>query len=66
MLLVGIYGWLAEQEWVDKANIGLVGWSHGGWSALKAASRNGMWRYTEKMDGKTFKAVATIYPSCKT
>lgn len=62
----GGYIWLAEQTWVDKENIGLVGWSHGGWTALKAVSRNGMWRYTEKMQGKTFTAAATVYPSCKT
>ena len=62
----GGYLWLAEQAWADKENIGLVGWSHGGWTALKAVSGNGMWRYTEKMNGKTFKAAATIYPSCKT
>lgn len=50
--------WLAAQSFVDAKRIGLVGWSHGGSSALAAVSLS----RPEKTD---FRTAAIFYPGCR-
>ena len=50
---------------VDGQRVALVGWSHGGWTALKVISANGMWRYID-LPGGNFMGAATFYPWCVT
>ncbi len=51
--------WLAEQAFVDKGRIALMGWSHGGSSAL--------WTIRREFAPKTgdFKAAVAFYPGCR-
>jgi dienelactone hydrolase len=53
--------YLEQQIYIDSTRIGLIGWSHGGITALFAAlPLPGNTRLT----GKNFAAIATYYPMC--
>jgi dienelactone hydrolase len=54
--------YLKQLPYVDGENIGLIGFSHGGWSGLRAVQRN--FPYTVNMDTIPFKAAVLFYPSC--
>lgn len=56
----GALDFLSQQEFVDPERIGLIGWSHGGISALAATTAKG---FGERFEN-TFKAVAAFYPYC--
>jgi dienelactone hydrolase len=43
-------------------NIGLIGFSHGGWTGLRAVQKN--FPYTVNMETIPFKASVLFYPSC--
>ncbi len=52
---------LASLPYVDGNRIGLVGWSHGGWTVLKAVSNDAM---HEPLRSDPFKAAVAFYPYC--
>jgi dienelactone hydrolase len=54
---VGAADWLARQAFVDRNRIGLLGWSHGGSTALRA-----VWRVRPQT--VDFKQAAIFYPGC--
>jgi dienelactone hydrolase len=51
---------LAQKRYVDKARIFLLGWSHGGWSGLYAASDLKLHLQSRRV----FRAVVAFYPYC--
>jgi dienelactone hydrolase len=54
--------YLKQLPYVDSENIGLMGFSHGGWTGLRAVQRN--FSYTVNMETNPFKAAVLFYPSC--
>jgi len=54
----GAARWLASQAYVDKARIGLIGWSHGGNGALTAATLTAR-------PSVEIASVVAFYPPCK-
>ncbi len=52
---------LASLPYVDGDRIGVVGWSHGGWTVLKAVSNDAM---NQPHRPKPFKAAVAFYPYC--
>ncbi|CTQ56933.1 putative dienelactone hydrolase [Roseibium album] len=56
----GALEFLTTQPYVDQTRVGLIGWSHGGETALAAVSKNGVGSRFQQ----SFKAVATLYPYC--
>lgn len=56
----GALAFLTTLAFVDPERIGLIGWSHGGITALDATNTTGI---GSRFD-KSFKAVAAIYPYC--
>lgn len=62
--------WALNQDWVDKDNIGAIGWSHGGWTLMDAlALEDKIGRYSDIKDCPTntlekLKAIFAIYPWC--
>jgi dienelactone hydrolase len=56
----GAAAYLRKQSFVNSEKIGLIGFSHGGWTALCAAQRN----FPAKAKEAPFKAVIAYYPWC--
>jgi dienelactone hydrolase len=54
--------YLKQLPYVDSDNIGLIGFSHGGWTGLRAVQRN--FPYSVNMETIPFKAAVLFYPSC--
>ena len=52
---------LADLPFVDARNIGVIGWSHGGWTVLKAVSNDSL---HEPPRPDPFKAAVAFYPWC--
>jgi len=53
---------LKQLPYVDSEKIGLMGFSHGGWTGIKAVQKN--FPYTINMETIPFKAAVLFYPSC--
>ena len=58
--IYGAAAYLREQDFVNPNKIGLMGFSHGGWSALCAAQQN----FAAKAKQKPLQAVVSYYPWC--
>jgi dienelactone hydrolase len=54
--------YLKQLPYVDGKNIGLIGFSHGGWTGLRAVQKN--FPYAVNMETIPFKAAVLFYPSC--
>jgi dienelactone hydrolase len=54
--------YLKQLPYVDSNKIGLMGFSHGGWTGLRAVQSN--FPYTVNMETIPFKAAVLFYPSC--
>ena len=54
--------YLKQLSYVDSENIGLLGFSHGGWTGMRAVQKNFM--YSVNMETMPFKAAVLFYPSC--
>ena len=54
--------YLKQLPYVDSDNIGLIGFSHGGWTGLRAVQKN--FPYSVNMETIPFKAAVLFYPSC--
>lgn len=54
--------YLKELPYVDGDNIGLLGFSHGGWTGLRTAQKN--FPDSVNMEAIPFKAAVLFYPSC--
>lgn len=54
---------LQELPFVDSARIALIGWSHGGSSALSAVDRSNDYFFPDESNSR-FKAAVTYYPGC--
>jgi dienelactone hydrolase len=52
--------WLRERSDIDRERIGLLGYSHGGWTALAAARAN----LAKKSGTAPFAAIVAYYPNC--
>ncbi|MEM7407458.1 MAG: dienelactone hydrolase family protein [Pseudomonadota bacterium] len=56
--------YLASLPFVDASRIGVLGWGHGGWSAIYAVSRD--WRDGDAPPRKApFRAAVAFYPFCQ-
>lgn len=53
---------LKQFPYVDGKNIGLLGFSHGGWTGMRAVQRNFI--YSVNLETIPFKAAVLYYPSC--
>ena len=58
----GAARYLIQLPYVDGKNIGLLGFSHGAWTGLRAVQKN--FPYTVNMETIPFKAAVLFYPSC--
>jgi dienelactone hydrolase len=56
---VGAASWLTKQPFVDPERIALIGWSHGGSTALWAAARE------TASEGFEFRTAIAFYPGCR-
>jgi dienelactone hydrolase len=54
--------YLKQLPYVDSENIGLMGFSHGAWTGLRAVQKN--FPYSVNMETIPFKAAVLFYPSC--
>ena len=54
--------YLKRLPYVEGENIGLIGFSHGGWTGLRAVQKN--FDYSVHMEAIPFKAAVLFYPSC--
>ena len=54
--------YLKQLPYVVSENIGLMGFSHGGWTGLRAVQKN--FPYTVNLETNPFKAAVLFYPSC--
>ncbi len=55
----GAADWLANQSFIDKGRLGLVGWSHGGSTTLWTVRQGGEPKSSE------FKTAIAFYPGCR-
>jgi len=58
----GAAKYLQQVHYVDRNNIGVIGFSHGGWTVLQAVQQNFL--YVAKMESFPFKAAVAFYPYC--
>lgn len=56
--IIGTAEYLAKQPYVDKDRIGLIGFSHGGWTIMKAIQEN------QYLSSYGVKAAVAFYPYC--
>lgn len=54
--------YLKQLPYVNHENIGLIGFSHGGWAGMRAVQKN--FAYSVNMETIPFKAAVLFYPSC--
>ncbi len=58
----GAADYLKQQPYIDRDNIGLLGFSHGGFTGMRAIQKNFV--YAAKMEAMPFKAGVLFYPWC--